>query len=104
MLYIYASLLLHAGGKEINEENLRKLVEAVGIEPDMAQIKAVAAALRGVNIDEVIRQGLTVAVPAAQPQVQPQPQPQPQKVEEKKEEKKEEEEEISAEGLSALFG
>lgn len=104
MLYIYASLLLHAGGKEINEENLKKVVEAVGIEPDMAQIKAVAAALKGINIDEVIRQGLTVAAPVAQPQPQAQAQAQPQKVEEKKEEKKEEEEEVSAEGLGALFG
>jgi len=102
MLYIYASLLLHAGGKEINEDNLKKVVEAAGIEPDMAQIKAVAAALKGVNIDEVIKQGLSVA-PAAQPQAQAQAQPQA-KVEEKREEKKEEEEEVSAEGLGALFG
>ncbi|PSN91809.1 50S ribosomal protein P1 [Candidatus Marsarchaeota G2 archaeon OSP_D] len=102
MLYIYASLLLHAGGKEINEDNLKKVVEAAGIEPDMAQIKAVAAALKGVNIDEVIKQGLSVA-PAAQPQPQAQAQPQA-KVEEKREEKKEEEEEVSAEGLGALFG
>ncbi|HLH45208.1 MAG TPA: 50S ribosomal protein P1 [bacterium] len=102
MLYIYASLLLHAGGKEISEDNLKKVVEAAGIEPDMAQIKAVAAALKGVNIDEVIKQGLSVA-PAAQPQPQPQAQPQA-KVEEKREEKKEEEEEVSAEGLGALFG
>jgi len=102
MLYIYASLLLHAGGKEINEDNLKKVVEAAGIEPDMAQIKAVAAALKGVNIDEVIKQGLSVA-PVAQPQPQAQAQPQA-KVEEKREEKKEEEEEVSAEGLGALFG
>jgi 50S ribosomal protein L12P len=102
MLYIYASLLLHAGGKEISEDNLKKVVEAAGIEPDMAQIKAVAAALKGVNIDEVIKQGLSVA-PVAQPQPQPQAQPQA-KVEEKREEKKEEEEEVSAEGLGALFG
>lgn len=102
MLYIYASLLLHAGGKEINEDNLKKVVEAAGIEPDMAQIKAVAAALKGVNIDEVIKQGLSVA-PAAQPQPQAQAQPQA-KVEEKREEKKEEEEEVSAEGLGVLFG
>jgi large subunit ribosomal protein L12 len=100
MLYIYASLMLHAGGKEINEDNLKKVVEAAGIEPDLAQIKAVAAALKGVNIDEVIKQGLTVA-PVAQPQVQAQAQP---KAEEKREEKKEEEEEVSAEGLGALFG
>ncbi|MEM0119822.1 MAG: 50S ribosomal protein P1 [Thermoprotei archaeon] len=102
MLYIYASLLLHAGGKEINEENLKKVVEAAGIEPDLAQIKAVTTALKGVNIDEVIKQGLSVA-PVAQPQPQAQAQPQP-KAEEKREEKKEEEEEVSAEGLGALFG
>jgi len=34
MEYIYASLLLHSLGKEINEENLKKIFEALGVQPD----------------------------------------------------------------------
>ncbi|MGC8975513.1 MAG: 50S ribosomal protein P1, partial [Thermoprotei archaeon] len=31
MEYVYASLLLHTAGKEINEENLRRVLDAAGI-------------------------------------------------------------------------
>jgi len=54
MEYVYAALLLHAAGKEINEENLKAVLEAAGVTPDEARIKALVAALEGVNIDEVI--------------------------------------------------
>jgi large subunit ribosomal protein L12 len=101
MKYVYASLLLHSSGKEINEENLKKVVEATGTEVDLVQIKALVAALKDINIDEAIKKGVSVAAPAAAPA----PAAQPQAVEKPKEEKKEEaEEEVSAEGLGALFG
>jgi large subunit ribosomal protein L12 len=99
MEYIYASLLLHSGGKEITEESLSKVVEAAGIQPDPVQIKATVAALKGINIDEAIKKGVTVAS-SAPAQVAA---PQPASAEKPKEEKKEEEE-VSAEGLGALFG
>jgi len=96
--YAYAALLLHSAKKEINEENVRKVLEAVGIQPDEAKIKALVASLEGVNIDEVLQQAITFAAPATQEQ----------KEEKKEEEKKEEEEgkslEEAAAGLSALFG
>jgi len=96
--YAYAALLLHSAKKEINEENVRKVLEAVGIQPDEAKIKALVASLEGVNIDEVLQQAITFAAPVAQEQ----------KEEKKEEEKKEEEEgkslEEAAAGLSALFG
>jgi large subunit ribosomal protein L12 len=101
MKYVYASLLLYSSGKEINEENLKKVVEATGTEVDLVQIKALVAALKDINIDEAIKKGVSVAAPAAAPA----PAAQPQAVEKPKEEKKEEaEEEVSAEGLGALFG
>ena len=104
MEYVYASLILHHLGKPVTEENIKKILEAAGVQPDEIRIKALVAALKEVDISEAIK---TAAVPAAvtAPTVaatttQPQ-----QEVEEKKEEeKKEEEEEEIAEGLSALFG
>ena len=105
--YIYASLLIHSAKKEINEENLRKILEAAGIQVDEVRLKAVVAALKEVNIDEVLK---TATLPAAAPvATAPAAQQQPQATEEEKkeeEEKKKEtisEEEIAA-GLSALFG
>ena len=109
MEYVYASLLLHSAGKEINEENVRKVLEAAGIEVDEVRLKALVAALKNINIDEAIK---TAAVPvAAAPAAAPAEAPAEKKeeaAEEKKEEEEEEkkgmsEEEIAA-GLEALFG
>ena len=55
MEYVYASLLLHYAGKPINEENVRKVLEAAGIAIDEVKIKALVAALKEVNIDEAIK-------------------------------------------------
>ena len=104
MEYLYATLLLHTAGKEINEENIKKVLEAAGVTPDDAKVKALIAALEGVNIDEVIKEA---AMPVAAAPVAQTPAGQPQ--EEKKEEEKKKEEEAkraeeAAAGLSALFG
>ena len=106
MEYVYAALLLHAAGKEINEENLKKVLEAAGVSPDEARIKALVAALEGVNIDEVIEKAaMPVAAPVA---VATAPAPAEGGAEEAQEEEEEEEEEVSEEealaGLGALFG
>jgi len=93
MEYIYAALLLHKTGKEINEENLKKVMESVGITVDESRIKTVVASLKGVDIEKALKEAATMpAAPTA-------------KSEEKKEEKKvEEKKEEAAEGLAALFG
>ncbi len=106
MEYVYAALLLHAAGKEINEENLKAVLEAAGITPDEARIKAPVAALEGVNIDEVIEKAaMPVAAPVA---VAAAPAPAEGEAEQAQEEEEEEEEEVSEEealaGLGALFG
>ncbi|NJD99126.1 50S ribosomal protein P1 [Thermococcus sp. LS1] len=105
MEYVYAALLLHAAGKEITEENLKAVLEAAGVSPDEARIKALVAALEGVNIDEVIEKAaMPVAAPvavAAAPAAGAEAAP-------AEEEEEEEEEEVSEEealaGLGALFG
>lgn len=93
MEYIYAALLLHKTGKEINEENLKKVIEAAGAEADEAKIKTLIASLKGVDIaKELETAAVMAAAPAAAGKV------------EAKAEKKEEKAEEAAEGLSALFG
>ncbi len=104
MEYIYAALLLHKAGKEITEDNVKKVMEAAGINVDEAKVKALVAALEGVNIDEAMNQSVAIAAstaPAPTGESTSQPQ-QEEKKEEKKEDKKSEEE--AAAGLGALFG
>ncbi len=102
MEYIYASLLLHSSKKEISEDNLKAVLTAAGIQVDDVRVKAVAAALKEVNIEEVLKNASTMQVAAVAAPAAP--------VEEKKEEKKEEEEkkgpseEEIAGGLASLFG
>ena len=99
MELIYAAMLLHKAGKEINEENLKKVISAAGISKDDTQIKALIAALDGVDIDKVIKEA--AVMPAAAPAEGG------EKPAEKKEEKKDEEkvdEGKAVAGLGALFG
>ncbi len=107
MEYIYAALLLHKAGKEINEENIKKVVEAAGIQADEAKIKALVSALEEVNIEEAISKAPTVAMaaaPAAAGAEGGAAAAAEEKKEEKKEEAEEKKEEEAAAGLSALFG
>ena len=94
MEYVYAALLLHKLGKEINEEGIKKVVKAAGAEVDESRVKTLVASLKGLDIDKALAEAVIASASAA-PQAQ---------AEHKKEEKKEEKREIAAEGLSALFG
>ncbi|RLF24528.1 MAG: 50S ribosomal protein P1 [Thermoprotei archaeon] len=109
MEYVYASLLLHYAGKPINEENVRKVLEAAGIAIDEVKIKALVAALKEVNIDEAIKSAaIPMAVGAAPAPAAAPAEAEAAKAEEKKEEKEEKKEELEeeelAEGLAGLFG
>ena len=103
MEYVYAALLLHKVGKEINEENIKKVIEATGVDPDMARIKALVASLNNIDIDEAIKAAtsMVTAAPAEAPKEEKKEEAPKKEEKEKKEEEKEEE---ALSGLSALFG
>lgn len=93
MEYVYSALLLHSAKQPVNEDNIKKILQSVGIKPDESKVKALIASLEGVNIDDAIQQAaVAVAAPAAKEE----------KAEEKEESGKKAEE--AAAGLSALFG
>ena len=95
---VYAALLLNSAGKEISEENVKKVASAVG-EVEDASIKALVSALEGVNISDVISKAampVAMAAPAAaQPVAEKQAEP---------EEDVAKKAEAAAEGLGSLFG
>ena len=106
MEYIYAALLLHHAKKEIKEADIKAVLTAAGIAVDDARVKALVAALEGVNIEEAIHKAAfapaaatapAAAAPAAAAAA-------PAVEEKKKEEEKKEEEESGMAGLGALFG
>jgi large subunit ribosomal protein L12 len=85
----------------VDEAGLSNILKAAGAKVEEARVKALVAALEGVNIDEAIKGAAIPAVAA------PVAAAAPAKVEEKKEEKKVEEEKKEEEalaGLGALFG
>ena len=99
MEYVYASLILNKLGKKIDEKGIEAILKAAGATPESGRIKAMVAALAGVNIEEVLKSAAAIPVAAAAAPTSAAPAP----VEEKKEEKKEEKEEEMV-GLGALFG
>ena len=108
MEYIYTAMLLHKAGKEINEDNVKKVLAGAGIKADEARVKALVAALQGVNIEEAIKKaalGAPVAVAAAGPTTASGAKPdEGKKKEEKSKDEEKKQEESAAAGLSALFG
>ena len=92
MKNIYAALLLHKAGKEVNEENLKKVIHATGSQVDDSKLKALIASLHGVDIGaELENANVAVAAPSAATPAAA------------KEEKKEEKPSESAAGLASLF-
>ncbi|HDP96127.1 MAG TPA: 50S ribosomal protein P1 [Euryarchaeota archaeon] len=104
MEYVYSALLLHAAGKEIKEDSLTGILKAAGIEPDNARIKALTAALEGVNIEEAISTAVAMPGPAAAAPAASVAEKKEEEKKEKKEEEKKVSEDEAAAGLGALFG
>lgn len=106
MNLIYPALALHSAGKEINEENLSKVVEATGADVDESQIKALVAALEDVDIEEAMEKSVATVAPA-QPSTGGKEEAAESEAEDEEEAKEEEEESASedeaAEGLGSLF-
>ncbi|HVO85579.1 MAG TPA: 50S ribosomal protein P1 [Candidatus Eisenbacteria bacterium] len=107
MEYVYAAMLLHKAGKEINEQNLTQVLTAAGINADTVRVKALVASLADVKIDEAIKAAPTMmAAPAAAPATgAPAAEAKPKEEDKKKKEADEKQKEEQAlEGLGALFG
>jgi large subunit ribosomal protein L12 len=100
MEYVYAALLLHKAGGKMTAKAMDEVLTAAGSTPDKGRIKALLAALKGVDIDEALTSAAAMpvaAAPAAGGAAAP-------AAEEKKEEKEEEKEEEITAGLGSLFG
>jgi large subunit ribosomal protein L12 len=105
MEYVYAAMLLHKAGKEINEKNLEQVLTAAGLNVDAVRIKALVASMAEVDIDEAIKSAPTMmAAPVAPAATAPAEKAKPEKEKEKKEEEEKAKEEAALEGLGALFG
>jgi large subunit ribosomal protein L12 len=62
MEYVYAALLLHESGEEINEDNVTAVLETADITVDESRVKALVAALEDVDIEDAVEEA--AAVPA----------------------------------------
>ena len=94
MKEIYAALLLHKTGKPVNEEGIKKILQATGAEIDESKVKNLVASLKDIDIDAELEKAVVVGSAPATGVAE----------EQKAEEPKEEKREAAAEGLSALFG
>jgi len=102
MEYVYAAMLLHKAGKEINEKSVSELLTAAGVKADSVRVKALVASLAEVDIDEAIKTAPAMMAAAPAPAA-----PEAAKEEKKEEEPEEDEskkEEAAMEGLGSLFG
>lgn len=105
MEYVYAALLLHKLKQDINEDNVKNVIKATGVNPDDVKVKSLVAAISEVNIEDALKAAPIASIssaPAAAPASAPSNAGTAgEKEDEKKDEKKEEE---ALEGLSSLFG
>jgi large subunit ribosomal protein L12 len=103
---VYAAMLLHKAGKEINEKTVTSVLTAAGITIDSVQVKALVASLSEVDIDEAIKAAPTMmaAAPATPVATAPTAKEKPQEDKKKKAEEDKAKEDAALEGLGALFG
>lgn len=97
MEYIYAALLLHKLGKEINEDNFKKILASVNAEVNESKIKNLIASLKDVDIEKELENAIVMNAGPQNTGSETENQPD-------KEAPKKDHTEAAAEGLSALFG
>jgi large subunit ribosomal protein L12 len=101
MEYVYAAMLLHSAGKEINEKNVKAVLKGAGADADASRVKALIASLDGIDIEEAMSTAVAAPVAAAAPAAGGSGAG--EAVEDAPAEE-EEEEEAGFEGLGSLFG
>jgi large subunit ribosomal protein L12 len=101
---VYAAMLLHKAGKEINEETVTSVLKAAGITVDAVQVKALVASLSEVDIEEAIKAAPTMMAAAPAPAAAPAAEEKPKEDKKKKAEDEKAKEDAALEGLGALFG
>ena len=101
MEYVYAAMLLHKAGKEINEKNVSEVLTVAGVTADAARVKALVASIAEVDIEEAIKSAPAMMAAAPAPAATAAKE---EKAEEEPEEDEEKKEEAAMEGLGSLFG
>lgn len=99
MEYVYAALVLHSAGKKIDDNGIKSVLKAAGVEANDARVKALVSSLDGVDIEEAIKTAVAAAAPAAAAGGAP-----AAAAEAEPEEEKGPSEEEAMAGLGALFG
>ncbi len=64
MEYIYAALILHNAEKDVTEQGITSILDAAGVDVDESRVKALVAALDGVDIESAIAQAAVAPVAA----------------------------------------
>jgi large subunit ribosomal protein L12 len=98
MEYVYAALLLHKLGKEVNEESITKVLQASGAEIDDSKVKSLTASLKDVDIEAELANAIVASASA------PAASAEGADAKPAEEAPKEEPKEESTAGLSSLFG
>ena len=101
MEYVYAAMLLHKAGKEINEKNVSEVLTVAGVSADASRVKALVASIAEVDIDEAIKSAPAMMAAAPAPAATAAKE---EKAEEEPEEDESKKEEAAMEGLGSLFG
>jgi large subunit ribosomal protein L12 len=104
MEYVYAAMLLHKAGKEINEKSMSELLKAAGVNADSVRVKALVASLAEVDIDEAIKTAPAMMAAAPAPAATEPAKEEKPAEKEKDEEEESKKEEAAMEGLGSLFG
>lgn len=112
MEYVYAAMLLHEAGQDIDEGSVTDVLDAAGVDPEESRVKALTASLDDVDIDEAVENAAVTqaAAPAAPDQQADQEQESAEDGQEDDGDEAADEpedegasEEEAAEGLGALF-
>jgi large subunit ribosomal protein L12 len=112
MEYVYAALILHESGEELNEENITGVLEAAGVDVEESRVKALVAALEDVDITEAIEEAAAVpaatggggAAEASEADESDEEDEEEAEAAEEDDGDDEEDEDVSGEGLGDLFG